>query len=363
VLVVLVVNSPNSDSNSHFEENNTSLIKSLYKKSNLSKAISNHCSLLSFNDFFDTIVVDRNSEGLQIDEKLGVGLARKIGCDIALKLYQKGRINTPWIFSTDADVILPENYFTQATHFESKNSAVVLDFEHFSDDGFLSELQYYYDFKIRYYHAGIVYAGSAYDYIPLGSTLIANMNCYAQVRGFPKKNAGEDFYLLNKLAKIKPVAYNKNTQKIRIKSRFSDRVPFGTGPALVQINELESVDDYLYYHPKCFVLLKQWNVFLQSMWGKNLLNIKPPESKELLELYKFFNCHMVFTKSQTQITSGKRWTQFVHQWFDAFKTLKAVHFFDKNFGKLNLKQLLKSTDFAKVSSPSLKMFLSNYDKT
>ena len=109
------------------------------------------------------------------------------------------------------------NYFELVHQFNSKYSAIVLDFEHISDDGLLNKLQYYYDFKIRYYHAGIVFAGSDYDYIPLGSTLIADMNCYAQVRGFPKKNAGEDFYLLNKLAKIKPVAYSNNTSKSKNK--------------------------------------------------------------------------------------------------------------------------------------------------
>jgi len=139
-------------------------------------------------------------------------------------------------------------------------------------------------------------------------------------------------------------------------------VPFGTGPALVQIKALDNVDKYMYYHPKCFELLKQWMEFLTKMWSDNQLGIKPPELPELLDLYNFFNCQSVFQKSQSQITSKKRWLQFIHQWFDAFKTLKAVHFFDKIIGKLNNKQLLMSSGFAKVKNHSLQMFINNHDK-
>ena len=47
----------------------------------------------------------------QINESQGVGLARKIGCDIALKLYHSDVVKTAWIFTTDADVILPNELF------------------------------------------------------------------------------------------------------------------------------------------------------------------------------------------------------------------------------------------------------------
>ena len=39
-----------------------------------------------------------------VPEKQGVGLARKIGADIALTLINKNQVTTPWIFTTDADV-------------------------------------------------------------------------------------------------------------------------------------------------------------------------------------------------------------------------------------------------------------------
>ena len=363
VLIVLVVNSPIDNPQSPlWMENNKIFIQKLIKNSSSDTTLYNNCQLLKTANFFDIILVNRNSKGQQIKANHGVGLARKIGSDIALKYYYAGKIKYPWIFSTDADVVLPGHYFFQVGQFNPSSSAIVLDFEHYSDDEHLSKLQFYYDFKIRYYHAGITFAGSSYDYIPLGSTLIASMLCYAQVRGFPKKNAGEDFYLLNKLAKIKSVSYCNVDSVVKIKSRFSNRVPFGTGPALLKINALVDINQYKYYHPKCFILLKKWLHFLHNMWKNNQLNIKSPNDGSISALYDYLGCNNTFEKCKHQITSKTRWTQFVHQWFDAFKTLKAVHYFNKNIKPLNYQQLLKSHAFAKVVNLKLKDFINKNDK-
>jgi hypothetical protein len=360
ILLIVVVNSPIAASASWQSKNNI-FIKQLKCKSNSICQLSSDCDLLKFDGFNDVILVDKNCEGQQLNPDYGVGLARKIGCDMALWFYTKGWIKYPWVFSTDADVILPADYFIFVSPKQGKYSAIALDFKHISDDTELTRYQYYYDFKIRYYHAGISYAGSAYDYIPLGSCLIVDFKCYAQVRGFPKKNAGEDFYLLNKLAKIKPVNFDQHNPVMQIRSRFSDRVPFGTGPALNKIKKLHSIDEYHYYHPQCFIQLRNWMVYLNSLWYDGALHIEAPQSNELLALFDFFKCQNVFTKSSKQISSEKRWQDFVHQWFDSFKTLKAVHFFDKKHPDLNYLQLLNTQSFAKVANLTLEN-LTKYDE-
>ena len=70
----------------------------------------------------------------------------------------------------------------------------------------------------------------------------------------------------------------------------------------------------------------------------------------------------MFAKSSRQISSEKKWQDFVHQWFDSFKTLKAVHFFDKKHPSLNYLRLLNSDSFAKVVSLPLQEFITKYDK-
>ncbi|MCF6287853.1 MAG: hypothetical protein L3J53_01275 [Proteobacteria bacterium] len=360
VLLIVVVNSATGYSVA--QQNNQLFLHYWQSRAYNQTSISANCCLLRFNDFHDILLVDKNSDSLQINADYGVGQARKIGADIALKLFTQGAIKNPWIFSTDADVLLPNDYFNQFTQELSAYSAIILDFEHVGEDKKLQQLQYLYDFKLRYYLAGVSFAGCGYNYIPLGSTLIVNMQCYAQVRGFPRRNAGEDFYILNKLAKVKPIKYCLNNSIVQIKSRFSNRVPFGTGPALVQINKLNDYSEYLYYHPECFILLSKWYAFLLSMWANEKLNVQMPSNDDLQGLYRALNCSIVFNKSKKQITSQKRWQQFVTQWFDAFKVLKTVHYFDKKFSRLNYLQLLNSQSFAKVNNSQLQNFIQTYDK-
>ena len=361
ILIIVVVNSP-IDVNSNWQNKNSLFINRLKEISINSSKLSFNCELLEFNGFNDVVLVDKNNEGQQINPDFGVGLARKIGCDMALWFYTQNLIKSPWVFSTDADVILPEDYFTFITSKQNKYSAIALDFDHISNDAELIRYQYCYDFKIRYYHAGICYAGSAYDYIPLGSCLIVDFESYAQVRGVPKKNAGEDFYLLNKLAKIKPINFDQNNPVMHIRSRFSDRVPFGTGPALNKIKNLDDITDYKYYHPDCFIQLRNWMVYLNSLWSEGAFHIEVPKDNNLLALFEYFNCQKVFAKSSRQISSEKRWQDFVHQWFDSFKTLKAVHFFDKKHPRLNYLQLLKTDSFVKVVNLTLQNLIVKYDE-
>lgn len=361
VLLVVVVNSP--ESQTAWQKNNAEFIQNLQDKATQIVQLSENCSYMQSTGFNDVLLVDRNAPNRQINSKQGVGLARKIACDIILQLFYTGLIKSPWIFSTDADVILPKDYFSCMDGINNQYSAVVLDFIHITEDDYLSHLQYCYDFKLRYYLAGVQYARLGYSYIPLGSTLIINALCYAQVRGFPKRNAGEDFYLLNKLAKMRPVNYQPDCLPVvRIKSRFSDRVPFGTGPALLALSRLQEGQSYRYYHPKCFVLLKQWQVYLLACWSEDCLKIQAPENPELRALYNYWKFKRVVSQCQSQVTSSKRWSQFVHQWFDAFKVLKTVHYFDKYYSRLNYEQLLKAQEFAKVLNPTLSRFIKHNDK-
>ena len=84
---------------------------------------------------------------------------------------------------------------------------------------------------MSYYVAGLAMAGSRYAHHSLGSTIAVHAKTYAAVRGYPKRSAGEDFYLLNKICKLAPVERLAGPA-LSIEARISARVPFGTGPAL-----------------------------------------------------------------------------------------------------------------------------------
>jgi hypothetical protein len=72
------------------------------------------------------LIVDRTSEGRTITN--GVGEARRIGCDLLFDLQSCGKIESEWIHNTDADSILPFDYFTaaEAVYQDNRRSAICM---------------------------------------------------------------------------------------------------------------------------------------------------------------------------------------------------------------------------------------------
>ncbi len=139
--------------------------------------------------------------------KQGVGLARKLGMDLGLKLVQQQYLSigksVDWLHSSDADVSLPENYFNISVD-ASGLAAAIYPFKHIAEPGYEMAMSLY-DYSLRYYVDQLHKAGSPYAFHTIGSLIAVNPVAYALVRGFPKRSAGEDFYLLNKLAKVASV--------------------------------------------------------------------------------------------------------------------------------------------------------------
>jgi hypothetical protein len=209
--------------------------------------------------------VDRASPERFLPDDQGVGLARKIGADLALRLHAAGRLVSSFIHSTDADVELPADYFARLSHESSGRPAALLyPFVHRpEDDADLARAIALYEISLRYYVLGLAYAGSPYAYHTIGSTLAIDATSYAMVRGFPKRTAGEDFYLLSKLAKIGPIVPAAG-DPIVLRGRPSDRVPFGTGPAVRRIAE-GGPNEFTLYDPVLFDYLRVWLESLAAM--------------------------------------------------------------------------------------------------
>lgn len=317
VLVILCLNRPDHHPKTkQWYKDNQALAKHIGQQTSYQITLGPH-QLNCLDQTWDCLLLDFNDS--PFDPNQGVGLARKIAADTALALIERKQVKQPWIHSTDADVTLPPGYF-QVVDDAHDASAISLPFEHVSEDSQLQMLQDQYDFKLKYYQWGMQQIGVAYDYIPLGSTLVVSATAYATVRGFPVKSGGEDFYLLNKLAKVGQV-HQPQSPVVKIQSRLSDRVPFGTGPALQKYQD--SGASPLYYHPKCFEIIKLWRLKLLSQYQQG--DIMKTASADEAFLNEFWSWSSVFEKNWPQIKSATRWQQFIHEWLDAFKLLKSVH--------------------------------------
>lgn len=193
------------------------------------ETIRDNQQLLTYLDSYQGNLTVHPIERLDFPPKQGVGLARKIAADLALTIWEQGLVKSPYFSCTDADARVSRNYFSYQ---EPGAAAVVHPFQH-RGIGKLGLTHRFYEHYLRHYEAGLRRAGSPYAFQTIGSLMTISFEAYAKVRGFPKRMAAEDFYMLNKLAKIGPVITGGG--KVTLIARPSNRVPFGTGAACAKI--------------------------------------------------------------------------------------------------------------------------------
>lgn len=177
----------------------------------------------------------------------GVGLARKIAMDEALRRFNDIDKHDGIIAGFDADCLCSPNYLQCiecGMESPSVNGCSVY-FEHpvsgleYSTQNY--EAIIFYEIYLRYYVEALRMAGFPYAYHTLGSSFAVKANAYAKQGGMNKRKAGEDFYFLHKIIPLGGfVEINECT--VYPSPRESDRVPFGTGAAVNKIMQFESAD-------------------------------------------------------------------------------------------------------------------------
>ncbi|MCW8196089.1 hypothetical protein F6455_14950 [Proteobacteria bacterium 005FR1] len=177
-LVIAVINQPQSDTTSR----NVALYQAAMHSGHLRWG-SPALKLLEWQNNAALLVVDRCTESRRIPDKQGVGLARKVGCDLAVALALKGILSTRFIHSTDADAFLPNDYLLR-TRDLADVSAAIYPFRHRCDCSLLGRATALYEQSLRYYVAGLAWAGSSYAFHTVGSCLALSIVHYAQARGF-----------------------------------------------------------------------------------------------------------------------------------------------------------------------------------
>ncbi|MCB9228952.1 MAG: hypothetical protein H6618_05005 [Deltaproteobacteria bacterium] len=214
-------------------------------------------------DWAELLVVDRSSKGHEFPEKQGVGLARKIGGDLACTLFRHGFTSAAYARTTDADALFPEDYFKDpGIHGGAGQAAAyIFPFVHRAPQGSCPEQKDAVDLYHRYlcdYTRGLREAGSPYAFATIGSAICFSLYHYALVRGFPARMAGEDFYFLNKLRKTGEIRELSSAPLI-LQGRLSSRVPFGTGQGIRQIMDCFRMGQpWKHYPDHAFIQLRYW---------------------------------------------------------------------------------------------------------
>ena len=166
-------------------------------------------------------------------DEAGVGWARR---QLFETIFQARGVNAAGV-SLDADTRVAPGYVAGLRNaFASYPNAVAcaLPYHHPLPEKTAQARQLLrYEIYLRYFHLNLWRIGSPYALTALGSALAFRGRAYQGAGGFSTRQAGEDFYLLQKLRKAGPVVAWV-PDPVMPASRQSKRVPFGTGPLMVE---------------------------------------------------------------------------------------------------------------------------------
>ena len=273
--------------------------------------------------------VDAASPGLELPDKdAGVGMARKIGMDLALGVFDYERRGPHLIFSLDADTLVEGDYLAAVRSAFARNryAAAVISYAHQTAAGPNEQAAICcYELFLRYYDLGLRYAGSPYAFHSIGSTMVCTAGAYAQVRGMNRRKAGEDFYFLDKLAKTGTVG-NISATTVHPSSRASRRVPFGTGKRVARFTG-GMENEYTLYNPRSFLVLYQWLGSMASCRDTDPEAILArsariePSLEAFLRRYRF---NEIWPRLVENSGDEAHLRDHFSRWFDGFKTFKLI---------------------------------------
>lgn len=166
-------------------------------------------------------------------KKRGVGWARKTLFDRILSVAGERDL----VVSMDADTEFGAGYFESVARNLAQHPRWValsvpyyhrLTGEEAKDRAILR-----YEIYMRHYALHLLEIGSPYAFTAIGSAIVVRAAALRKIGGITPVQSGEDFYLLQKLRKMGDVG-TWNAECVYPAARYSNRVAFGTGPAMMR---------------------------------------------------------------------------------------------------------------------------------
>ncbi len=273
--------------------------------------------------------VDAASPGRELPLKRGgVGLARKIGFDLALSRLDYGSVS-PILVSLDADTLVRPDYLPAILEHFGKTDAggAVIPYCHQAGESpDENRAIQRYELFLRTYVLGLSLAGSPYAFHTIGSTMACRAEAYVRMGGMNRRLAGEDFYFLQQMAKTSGVEAIKGTV-VYPSGRCSHRVPFGTGRSMSKLLSGER-DAVLFYRAECFRILKGWldavNACPEAA-GSEILTQAESLSPFLVSYLESVRFTEVWSRLQQNHHRRKAVLKAFNEWFDGLKTMKLIH--------------------------------------
>ena len=259
----------------------------------------------------------------------GVGLARKLGMDEAVARFARTPGANGVIASLDADCLVRPDYLQALTkHFADDPACpgASVYFEHRleqAEDANWRRAMAEYELHLRYYVAGMRMAGFPYAFHTVGSAMTVRAESYARQGGMNRRKGGEDFYFIQKLAALGGFSAIVSTT-VYPAVRRSDRVPFGTGPALMQATE--SATEFQTYPLQVFFDLQEFCRAVASVQDGSLDVDTTVCSLALREFLAQHHFEQRLQEIRRNVSSTDSFHKRVFRWFNAFRFMKFANF-------------------------------------
>lgn len=268
----------------------------------------------------------------------GVGLARKIVMDQAVRRFNSVGRPDGVILSFDADSCCEKGYLKSIARFYLQNPRVRtanIYFEHPLSGEFDPRIYHsiaQYELYLRYMRLAIEETGHSHCIHTVGSSFSLRSKTYILVNGMGRDKAGEDFYFLHKCIQLKNF-WEINETTVWPSVRESDRVIFGTGASLHRLQNETTLEvfDLDSFEPlqKLFGKVGDWwqlipdNRQMEEEWEAISIG--------LAEFMRSRNAFKRIQKMHQDSASEQTFRDKFFAWFNGFMVLQYLNEMHKKF--------------------------------
>jgi len=253
------------------------------------------------------------------NKKAGVGLARKLAMDSACVWLKKPGKNSI-LLCLDADCKVDKNWANSILQYFNlyiQTNAVSVYFEHEkSDDETLNNGIEMYELHLRYLKNALKWAGYPWYFHTVGSSMALRAESYVKSGGMNTRQAGEDYYFLHKLM---PLGFGEiNTTVVRPATRYSDRVPFGTGRSMLEYKENQEIKTY---H---FGIFRELKAFFSGVFDAKFL-WKENTSETLTQILIQEGIEKAIDDAVSNSANEEMAVSRFKKWFSGFRIIRIMH--------------------------------------
>ncbi len=273
------------------------------------------------------------------DLKGGVGWARKMVLDEAARLLSQEGI----MLCLDSDCTVARNYLREVyDYFQIHPACHAVSIYYQHDLDILEQYERHaiiqYELHLRYLVQAMRWAGHPFAFQTVGSSMAVRRQGYLAHGGMNTRQAGEDFYFLQKFIEVDSLEEIRDTT-VYPSARISDRVPFGTGRAMSQLlpgNSAWMTADFIVFRlikpllhqtDEVRKMLSQSDEDERFEAGLLKLNLHPDLISFLKQIDFADHCREILLHTSTYANFRRRFFRY----FNSFMMIRYIHYMRDHF--------------------------------